>query len=81
MYVDVMDIRQNFATHKKHEVFCLSSDHESKNCNIKDAPGKHQCINCHRYGYKTLTHHTNSAECPVYLSRLDDYINSIDYGN
>lgn len=58
---------------------CASTDHETKNCRHTDHQERHKCSNCIRNKFHDTNHHTGSSDCPVYVKRLKDLINSIDY--
>lgn len=60
--------------------FCASTDHESTACQHKHNPDKFNCANCLRSEHHKKHHNHNAADnsCPIYKSRLSDYIANIE---
>lgn len=60
--------------------FCASTDHESTNCQHKQSPEKFNCANCLRSEHHKKHNNHNAADnnCPIYKSRLSDYLANIE---
>ncbi|EFA12188.1 hypothetical protein TcasGA2_TC004341 [Tribolium castaneum] len=61
--------------------YCSNNEHSSKDCPNKTTTEAHRCINCIRAKFRETSHHTDKSDCPIYKSKLEQYINSIDYGD
>ncbi|XP_044760379.1 uncharacterized protein LOC123317832 [Coccinella septempunctata] len=59
--------------------YCASTEHENRDCDVRDNPAKHKCANCVRGGAKEVNHHTAQDCCPIYKHRLQDLIDSTTY--
>ncbi|XP_044762042.1 uncharacterized protein LOC123319236 [Coccinella septempunctata] len=49
--------------------YCASTEHENRDCDVRDNPAKHKCANCVRGGAKEVNHHTAQDCCPIYKHR------------
>lgn len=60
--------------------FCASTDHESNACQSKQTPDRFNCANCLRSENhkKSATHNAADNNCPIYKSRLKDYLSNIE---
>lgn len=64
---------------KKSCGVCTSSNHQTRDCPYKNSKEKHRCMNCIRAKFRTIGHAATDTECPIFLSRLEEYVEKIDY--
>jgi hypothetical protein len=59
---------------------CAATNHETRNCMVKDNEQKHKCANCVRSRQSNTNHQAGDSECPIYLFKRQDLINNTLYG-